>query len=107
MAATGELDGTTFLVTGGAGTIGSHVVDRIVDGGAEGVVVLDGESLQPVASEPASGGVDLHRPALGGDVSRGAGQELGAAPHGVFFAAHGVAQQDLAAIPEPLARRPR
>lgn len=46
------------LVTGGAGFIGGHVVDRLVDGGAE-VVVLD--SLVAHAGPPAHlpGGVDL------------------------------------------------
>jgi UDP-glucose 4-epimerase len=35
------VSGSTFLVTGGAGTIGSHVVDLLVAGGAQRVVVLD------------------------------------------------------------------
>ena len=33
--------GARVLVTGGAGTIGSHVVDQLVAGGAEEIVVLD------------------------------------------------------------------
>ncbi|WP_405528132.1 NAD-dependent epimerase/dehydratase family protein [Streptomyces avidinii] len=33
--------GKKILVTGGAGTIGSHVVDQLVDGGAREIVVLD------------------------------------------------------------------
>jgi UDP-glucose 4-epimerase len=33
--------GSRVLVTGGAGTIGSHVVDQLVKGGAEEIVVLD------------------------------------------------------------------
>jgi UDP-glucose 4-epimerase len=36
-----DVQGGTFLVTGGAGTIGSHVVDLLVSGGAARVVVLD------------------------------------------------------------------
>jgi UDP-glucose 4-epimerase len=36
-----ELAGTRALVTGGAGTIGSHVVDQLVRAGAAEVVVLD------------------------------------------------------------------
>ncbi|MFC8620297.1 NAD-dependent epimerase/dehydratase family protein [Micromonospora purpureochromogenes] len=36
-----EVAGTRALVTGGAGTIGSHVVDQLVAGGAAEVVVLD------------------------------------------------------------------
>ncbi|GAA2025078.1 NAD-dependent epimerase/dehydratase family protein [Catenulispora yoronensis] len=35
------LAGARALVTGGAGTIGSHVVDRLLAAGAESVVVLD------------------------------------------------------------------
>ncbi|MEV6491625.1 NAD-dependent epimerase/dehydratase family protein [Actinoplanes sp. NPDC051633] len=36
-----EIQGSRSLVTGGAGTIGSHVVDELVRGGADEVVVLD------------------------------------------------------------------
>jgi UDP-glucose 4-epimerase len=36
-----SLEGQRVLVTGGAGTIGSHVVDQLVDAGAGEVVVLD------------------------------------------------------------------
>ena len=36
-----EIEGARALVTGGAGTIGSHVVDELVRGGAADVVVLD------------------------------------------------------------------
>ncbi|MDM4718593.1 NAD-dependent epimerase/dehydratase family protein [Micromonospora sp. WMMA1363] len=36
-----EIAGARALVTGGAGTIGSHVVDELVAGGATEVVVLD------------------------------------------------------------------
>ncbi len=35
------ISGSRALVTGGAGTIGSHVVDLLVRGGAEEIVVLD------------------------------------------------------------------
>ncbi|GIH12926.1 NAD-dependent epimerase/dehydratase family protein [Rugosimonospora africana] len=35
------IDGARALVTGGAGTIGSHVVDQLLDGGAAEIVVLD------------------------------------------------------------------
>jgi UDP-glucose 4-epimerase len=38
---TTSLRGERVLVTGGAGTIGSHVVDELIDAGAEEVVVLD------------------------------------------------------------------
>jgi UDP-glucose 4-epimerase len=36
-----ELAGKRFLVTGGSGFIGSHVVERLIEAGAAGVVVLD------------------------------------------------------------------
>ncbi|NUR27951.1 MAG: NAD-dependent epimerase/dehydratase family protein, partial [Catenulispora sp.] len=36
-----QLRGARALVTGGAGTIGSHVVDQLLAAGAESVVVLD------------------------------------------------------------------
>ena len=36
-----EIAGARALVTGGAGTIGSHVVDELVSGGAAEVVVMD------------------------------------------------------------------
>ncbi|MGY1694452.1 NAD-dependent epimerase/dehydratase family protein [Geodermatophilus sp. SYSU D00814] len=41
MSAAVELSGSRVLVTGGAGTIGSHVVDQLVEAGAAEVVVLD------------------------------------------------------------------
>jgi UDP-glucose 4-epimerase len=41
MSAGVELEGARVLVTGGAGTIGSHVVDQLVGAGAAEVVVLD------------------------------------------------------------------
>jgi UDP-glucose 4-epimerase len=36
-----QIEGVRALVTGGAGTIGSHVVDELIRGGAAEVVVLD------------------------------------------------------------------
>jgi UDP-glucose 4-epimerase len=41
MSAAVHVEGGTFLVTGGAGTIGSTVVDQLVDAGAARVRVLD------------------------------------------------------------------
>jgi UDP-glucose 4-epimerase len=41
MTAAVPVNGARALVTGGAGTIGSHVVDQLVKGGAAEVVVLD------------------------------------------------------------------
>src|SRR6188508_2904460 len=36
-----SLKGSTVLVTGGAGLIGSHIVDRLIDEGAAEIRVLD------------------------------------------------------------------
>src|SRR3954452_6564006 len=36
-----SLQGATVLVTGGAGLIGSHIVDRLIDEGAGEIRVLD------------------------------------------------------------------
>jgi len=36
-----RLDGARVLITGGAGLIGSHIVDRCVDAGVQEIVVLD------------------------------------------------------------------
>ena len=41
-----ELEGRRFLVTGGAGMIGSHIVDQLIDVHEAEVVVLD--NLDPV-----------------------------------------------------------
>jgi UDP-glucose 4-epimerase len=41
MSAAVSIPGSRALVTGGAGTIGSHVVDLLVKGGADEIVVLD------------------------------------------------------------------
>src|SRR5947209_11014908 len=38
---TASLEGATVLVTGGAGLIGSHIVDRLIDHGAGEIRVLD------------------------------------------------------------------
>lgn len=38
---THSLEGSTVLVTGGAGLIGSHIVDQLIDEGVKQVRVLD------------------------------------------------------------------
>ncbi|MET0234058.1 MAG: NAD-dependent epimerase/dehydratase family protein [Kibdelosporangium sp.] len=45
-----ELTDTRVLVTGGAGTIGSHVVDQVLDAGAGQVVVVDDLSRGTLAN---------------------------------------------------------
>jgi UDP-glucose 4-epimerase len=57
------LHGTTCLVTGGAGTIGSHVVDQLLDAGAAEVRVLDNlvrGRLANIADALATGRVAFH-----------------------------------------------
>ena len=57
-----KVAGLCALVTGGAGTIGSHVVDRLVGGGAERVVVLDDLTRgrrENLATAKSSGRVEL------------------------------------------------
>jgi UDP-glucose 4-epimerase len=56
------VEGSTFLVTGGAGTIGSHVVDRLVQGGATQVVVLDDLTrgrVENLAAAQSAGRIEL------------------------------------------------
>ena len=61
MSAAQPVTGQRALVTGGAGTIGSAVVDQLVDAGAAEIVVLDNfvrgrrENLAEAASAPATG----------------------------------------------------
>jgi len=52
-----ELTDRQFVVTGGAGTIGSHVVDRLLDAGAQRIVVVDDLSRGQLANLAAA----LHR----------------------------------------------
>ncbi|MGF1664205.1 MAG: NAD-dependent epimerase/dehydratase family protein [Kineosporiaceae bacterium] len=58
----GDLTGVTALVTGGAGTIGSTLVDQLVDAGAGRVVVLDNfvrGRRENLAGAVASGRVEV------------------------------------------------
>ena len=62
IAAHTSLDGARVLVTGGAGVIGSHLVDMLLTAGAREVVVLDDLSrgrLDNLAEAVARGGVNL------------------------------------------------
>ena len=36
-----QIEGKTFLVTGGAGNLGSHVVDALIAAGAARIVIVD------------------------------------------------------------------
>src|SRR5581483_4790497 len=47
---TRSLEGATVLVTGGAGLIGSHIIDRLIDAGAGEIRVLDDLSRGRVAN---------------------------------------------------------
>ncbi len=62
-----DLHGKRFLVTGGSGFIGSHLVDRLVDRGAREVVVFD----KVVRSENLEQAGD-HLSVVEGDVTDGA-----------------------------------
>ena len=62
-----DLHGKRFLVTGGSGFIGSHLVDRLVDRGARDVVVFD----KVVRSENLEQAGD-HLSVVEGDVTDGA-----------------------------------
>jgi UDP-glucose 4-epimerase len=60
----GQIEGRTVLVTGGAGFIGSHLVDRLIADGAGHVVVVDnlfiGDEAN-IAEAQASGRVTFYR----------------------------------------------
>ncbi|MEK6274727.1 MAG: NAD-dependent epimerase/dehydratase family protein [Actinomycetota bacterium] len=79
------IEGSRFLVTGGSGFVGSHVVDELVAGGASEVVVFDkivrAENLEQAR---AAGSVRV----LEGDVTdRGVLAEAAAGVDGVFHLA--------------------
>jgi UDP-glucose 4-epimerase len=70
MSTTQELAGQRMLVTGGAGTIGSHVVDQLVDAGAAEVVVLDNfvrGRMQNLGAALERGGSRVH--VVDGDIN--------------------------------------
>jgi nucleoside-diphosphate-sugar epimerase len=76
-----HLRGERVLVTGGAGTIGSHIVDQLIDAGAEEIVVLDNfvrGRLDNLTGAIASGSVrvvngDVRDAALVDSLTRGVG----------------------------------
>jgi UDP-glucose 4-epimerase len=80
-----QIQGQRFLVTGGAGFVGSHIVDRLLEDGAEEVVVLD---LEPRDTH-LRGALDSGRVRLvAGDVTEPATlAEPFAGVHGLFHAA--------------------
>ena len=58
------VEGARALVTGGAGVVGSNIVDQLVDAGAERVVVLDNFSrgrIENLATALTSGRVEVQR----------------------------------------------
>jgi UDP-glucose 4-epimerase len=58
-----QLQGATVFVTGGAGFIGSHIVDQLLEAGAARVRVLDDcvrGRLENLAEARATGRVDIH-----------------------------------------------
>ncbi len=92
----GRLGGMRVLVTGGAGFIGSHVVERLLGGGAEVVVVDDMSTGDPRNLAGLHDGLEVHRV----DASR----TPGAALEGVTHAVHLAALTDVAGSIEDPAR---
>ena len=61
-----QIQGHRFLVTGGAGFVGSHIVDRLLDAGAAEVVVFD---LEPREDPPRRCAPERPRAPGGRDVT--------------------------------------
>ena len=58
------IEGATFLVTGGAGLVGSHIADQLLAAGAAKVRVLDNflrGQEENLAAATATGRMELHR----------------------------------------------
>jgi UDP-glucose 4-epimerase len=59
-----DLTGARILITGGAGLVGSHIADRLIDEGVSEILILDDFSRgreENLAESIASGRVTLHR----------------------------------------------
>jgi UDP-glucose 4-epimerase len=93
-----SLRGERVLVTGGAGTIGSHIVDQLVDAGAAEIVVLDNfvrGRRQNLAHALASGAVRV----IEGDI--GDRQLLARAMRGIDVVFHQAALRITQCVEEP------
>jgi UDP-glucose 4-epimerase len=89
-----KLSGATVAVTGGAGFIGSHLVRRLVDGGARRVVVLD--SLRCGSLEHLRG---LPVEVVTGTLGQWSSEQLRALLHGVDALFHLAAEKHTSSSP--------